>query len=273
MGDAESEVATHCAGAQDDRDSVTHVYLTWSGEEHGAMARALSGYPAVLVALPWLTGYLKSGLRPSREMLDSGAFSAWNSGKVIDIAELISVGSRARWTESVGLDVIGSWQGSKQNAIRMRVLGSSAMPVFHVGDPWELLAFYCKHWPKVGLGGMVGRGGRGRAVGLHSWLSQVFARAWPYRFHAFGQTGADVLLRYPFHSADSSSWAVPVLRNRDYVHVRGAKVGKAYGITRALAGDVLRYNVDRYAVLADRLASHWRSDLAKARSTCEYTGD
>lgn len=252
---------------------MTHLYLTWSGEEKGAMAKALSTYHAILVALPWLDGYRQSGLAPQRTMLDSGAFSAWNSGKTIDLDQLVRVG-RQNWTERVGLDVIGDWRGSKQNAIRMRALDRGAsMPVFHVGDPWDLLDFYCAHWPKVGLGGMVGSAGRGRAVGLRVWLDQVFARAWPHRFHAFGQTGADILFGYPFHSADSSSWAVPVLRNRDYTHIRGAAVGKAYGTTRSCAAKVLCYNVERYAELGTRLAAHWKAELRQARAQAPYEGD
>jgi hypothetical protein len=248
---------------------MTHIYLMWDREGSEALAR----YPSVLVAFPHLRAFDAGGPCGSRLILDSGAFSAWNSGTEIDLDALTREAKRPRWTESVGLDVIGDWRGSKANAIRSMAMGSTAMPVFHVGDPWDLLEFYCLNWPKVGLGGMVGTGGCGSAVGIRGWLDEAFARAWPHRFHAFGQTGAQLLLSYPFHSADSSSWAVPVLRNRDYVHIRGAKVGKAYGIPRPQACGLLRYNIDRYAALADRLASHWRRELAQARSTCEYSGD
>lgn len=246
---------------------MTHVYLVWEPQGRASLER----YPSILVAFPDLHKF--DGHTNRRMMLDSGAFAAWNSGRVVDLLELAAAIRRLGWSESVALDVIGDWQASKTNAIKMRLMGSPAMPVFHVGDPWELLDFYCEHWPKVGLGGMVGATGRGRAVGMRMWLDRVFARAWPHRFHAFGQTGADILFRYPFHSADSSSWAVPVLRNRDYVHVRGAKVGKAYGTTRSCAAKVLCYNVERYAELGTRLAAHWQTELRQARAQAPYEGD
>lgn len=155
----------------------------------------------LLVAFPVLQE-LSRAWRPRRIMLDSGAFTVWNTGGEIDLEELTRETMKPRWTESVSLDVIGDWRASKANAIRMKVLGSPAMPVFHVDDPWELLDFYCDNWPKVGLGGMVGRNG----LMLQKWCAEVFKRAWPKKLHSFGMTDPRLLLRFPFHSADSSTW-------------------------------------------------------------------
>ncbi len=246
---------------------MTHIYLAYPG--YGTIQRAFIGgfdwdrtRVNFLVALPYLRGYAKEafefGYEPTRTMLDSGAFSAWNSGESIDIDELAYESRRPEWTESVSLDVIGDWRGSKANAIKMRALGSPAMPVFHVGDPWELLDFYCKHWPKVGLGGMV----KQNPTGVNAWLDRVFARAWPHRFHAFGQTKRSVLFSYPFHSADSSSWQQASLAFSSSVRVRNALAGAPRGLTARQLVPALRYSLEHMADLASRLRVHWARELA-----------
>jgi hypothetical protein len=65
-----------------------------------------------------------------------------------------------------------------------------------------LLAQYKRDFHKVGLGGCA----RIPKSQRHAWLSQVFARAWPCRFHGFGIASRETLLRFPFHSADASTW-------------------------------------------------------------------
>jgi hypothetical protein len=248
-----------------DVGAVTHVYLAFPG--YGAIHRAFREFDwdtvpvNFLVALPYLHCYAaeadKNGYRPRRTMLDSGAFSAWNNGDTIDIDALVRESKNPRWTESVSLDVIGDWRGSRQNAIAMRASRSAAMPVFHVGDPWELLAFYCKHWPKVGLGGMVGRG----TTELFPWLDQVFARAWPHRFHGFGQARQSVVKRYPFHSVDSSAWQQGPLAFSASVRIRNALAGSVRGVTAKQIVPTLRYSVEYMAGLAGLLRAMWRAEL------------
>ena len=141
--------------------------------------------------------------RPANLLLDSGAYSAYNAGATIDIDALCAETKDPIYSESVGLDVIGSHEGSKKNAKYMKERGSPAMPVFHIGDPWELLDYYCQGWEKVGLSCLFGE----KAKESLKFYDQCFARVWPHKFHSFGWTKRDMLLRYPFHSADSSSWA------------------------------------------------------------------
>ena len=241
---------------------MTHIYLAVGSS--GAPALDAWDWDArpinLLCAFPFVST-LRHWWKPRRLMLDSGAFSVWNSGGSVDLEALTRESLMPRWTESVSLDAIGDWQGSKANAIKMRALGSPAMPVFHVGDPWELLDFYCEHWPKVGLGGMVGA--PKKQVG--NWLASVFARAWPHRFHSFGMTDPNVLLRFPFHSADSSTWCSlgrfgrVIGSGQGMHHVRqiytlqGAP-GQAY-----LA--MIPHYIRQFCNLEDHLKIHWARTL------------
>jgi hypothetical protein len=215
----------------------------------------------VLVAMPYRHSWesflaANPQVRPARTMLDSGAYSAWKSGKVIDIEDLIQRSCDPAWTETVGLDVIGSGEGTRQNLDRMRAAGSPAMPVFHIGDDWALLDHYAAHWPKVGLSC---RFGEPEADSLR-FYDRCFARHWPLRYHSFGWTQRDVLLRFPFHSADSSSWqmAAGVYRS---IKLKGRTV-RAQGSTTEKVALYLETHIADVLRFQDQLRQRWRRELA-----------
>ncbi len=141
-------------------------------------------------------------------VLDSGAFSAHNSGKVIDLQEYIDF--CLKWqeedeslTQVFGLDVIGDAEASLKNCEEMERQGVNVTPTFHMGSPWEALE-ELKKYPRIAFGGMVRR----PANLKKEWLDQCFARIWPKRIHAFGVASKDILMRFPFHSADASNWEI-----------------------------------------------------------------
>lgn len=140
-----------------------------------------------------------------RFMLDSGAFSAWNSGKTIDLSRLEAEARRERWGSVVTLDVIGNPELSKVNAWRMRQrVGSHVMPVFHIGEPMELLADYCHYFGYVGLSCRFGES----VPQSLAWLNDCFRQSYPHRFHSFGWVDDKALRTYPFYSADAVTWAM-----------------------------------------------------------------
>jgi hypothetical protein len=246
---------------------VTTIYLSYNGPVAPVLARwDWTSLPlSILVALPYLRNYQRDAdlgaYRPRRRMLDSGAFSVWKSGRTIDIDELVRESMTGGWDESVGLDVIGSATGTRRNMDYMLEKGSPAMPVFHIGDPWELLAYYCERWPKVGLGAMVGAPARVR----DRFVEQCFARAWPHRFHAFGCTQPAVLGAYPFHSADSSSWQQAPMAFR-VVRIAGSRPFRARGVPVPTVQGVLEHSIRHYIDLELRLASAWARELALLES-------
>jgi hypothetical protein len=214
----------------------------------------------ILVAMPYLRGFRRHWSpewSPLGYMLDSGAFSAWKSGKPTDIDALIEEAKRPPWTEVVGLDVIGSAEGTRRNMDTMRARGCAAMPVFHHGDPMEFLDYYCEHWDKVGISC---RFGESRAESVR-FVEQCFARAWPHRFHSFGWTEPAMLRSVPFHSADSSTWkAASEKFNNACV---GPDLRQIHCGRRPAAGEFARYHVRKYSDLHVELAERWRKELAK----------
>lgn len=195
---------------------MTTIYLATLGRSPEADP-LLEAWPweekplSILVSHAYLAGWsrIKDKIRPASRMLDSGAYTAYTSGKTVDIDALVVEALRPEWDEAVGLDVIGDAEGSRANMDRMLAAGcAKAMPVFHIGDPWELLAYYASRWSKIGLSC---RFGEDKATSLR-FYEQCFARAWPKRFHSFGWAEDDALLRFPFHSADASSWRLGPLK-------------------------------------------------------------
>lgn len=195
-------------------------------------------------------------MKPTRLMLDSGAFTAFNRGTVVDVDALIEETKSPEWNEAVALDVIGSAEGSRKNADYMRARGSRAFPVFHIGEDWSLLDHYCDHWPKVGLSC---RFGEPLETSLR-FYEQAFARRWPHAFHSFGWIQQEALLRFPFHSADASSPTITAMHRMFAFKGRGRFLvkRKVPGVSALLSQrgqnlffarilDMERYLKDRWA--------------------------
>lgn len=210
----------------------------------------------MLVSFFYIQHWNRSGrflCKPSHTILDSGAFSAWNSGKDIDMAALVRESMDPYWQESVGLDVVGDAAGTERNLLSMQKAGSPAYPVFHIGEPFEYLERYKENFGKVGLSC---RFGEPAAESLR-WLEQCFARAWPCKFHSFGWVAPQALFAFPFHTADTASW------------VSAARWGrwKSYGFLptspakRGQAGSSLMSEIQHYLALSEKLEWKWQSLL------------
>lgn len=193
--------------------------------------------------------------------LDSGAFSAWNAGKTINIDELTSETKNEEWSEAVSLDVIGDAEASVQNAIYMKNAGSKAYPVFHYGDPWHHLLFYKQHFPKVGLSCRFGE----KESDSLRWLEKCFARAWPYKFHSFGWTKESMLINFPFHSADSSTWATaPSAYGAWHYGPRVGLIGRGMRrlSVRGIKNIDVTVSIRHYISVQEQLKERWKKELA-----------
>jgi len=201
-------------------------------------------------------------IRPCKVMLDSGAYSAYQLGKTIDLEAFVEAAKAPGWDEVVSLDVIGDAEASVRNAERIAKLGlPDAMPVFHIGDPWEHLDHYCAGWKKVGLSCRFGEPVKTSI----QWLEKCFARAYPHRFHSFGYIAVNALIRFPFHSADASSWTIGSIN-------RNMSMGGQFGRTRSLnvrgadtvvTLDIVRTNIMAQYRLEQQLQTLWGKELAK----------
>lgn len=199
--------------------------------------------------------------RPKSMMLDSGAFTAYTIGQPIDHDALLAETAKSKWDEAVGLDVIGDWQGSKRNAEYALSRGvTKGMPVHHIGDPWDLLEWYCANFPKVGLSC---RFGEPVATSLR-YYEQCFARVWPHKYHSFGWVDEDALVRFPFHSADAATWGIAGPRFRNW---KFKKHGKRVQVQLSVEGKESRTQgvqngMEAMWSLEQTLVRRWASTLA-----------
>jgi hypothetical protein len=182
-------------------------------------------------------------------MLDSGAYSAWKSGHTIAIDDLIKESKEGGWDETVALDVIGDDEGSKKNAEYMSARGSNAFPVFHYGEPWELLNEYCAQYEKVGISCRFGE----PVPASVAWVEKCFARNWPHKFHSFGWVKKDVLKAFPFHSADTANWQQPAMYGR-WISFGNMRRGERGTLS-------VRAEIEMYLKLERELETRWKKTL------------
>lgn len=170
---------------------------------------------------------LQSGVIPAKSWLvDSGAFTTWRQGRPVDlnayIAFLQGLESRAkagdlRLAGYLALDVIpgkpgrlptedearAATEASLANLDRMRSAGLTPWPVYHEGEPLDVLdAYVAEGNDVIALGATASRG----KASLAAWLGPIFERHPGQRFHGLAMTQGRLLRSFPFDSVDSTSW-------------------------------------------------------------------
>lgn len=232
--------------------SEFRLYLALTSSAHLTVKDIGATKWNTLVAVPYLPFFVSiKRFAPCVRMLDSGAYSAWNSGKRINMEFLIEETKSGYWQESVALDVIGDPEASLKNALYMKHRGSPAYPVFHFGDPWPIFDRYLEEFPKVGLSC---RFGESTKESLR-WLKSCFAKGWPHRFHSFGYVSPKALLRFPFETADTATWARGPMAWGQWKSMKG-KAG--------LRGQQLfNIEVETYRQLEQKVRVKWYSVLKR----------
>ncbi|MCK5235413.1 MAG: hypothetical protein KAR06_00395 [Deltaproteobacteria bacterium] len=158
-------------------------------------------------------------------MLDSGAFTAWTKKVVIDIDDYIEFIHKYKpyLNSYVNLDVIPAEFGRKatpqevkesaqksfENFLYMRDNGLDPIPVFHYGEDFKWLeAMVDAGCEYIGISPTTDK----TTAQKRAWLDKVFefitdseGRA-IVKTHAFGVTGVSLLVRYPWYSADATTW-------------------------------------------------------------------
>lgn len=160
-------------------------------------------------------------------MLDSGAFSAWNQGTSIDLRKYIAFlrEYEKHLFSYVVLDVLPEGKESARtaeanergarlsdiNQQKMKDAGLSPIPVFHQDESFKWLELMLKN-------GETYIGISSRKDLTHKrvmpWLDEVWSvladsKGRPIvRTHGFGITAIPMLLRYPWYTTDSTTWAL-----------------------------------------------------------------
>jgi hypothetical protein len=135
-------------------------------------------------------------------LADSGAYSMWKRGiniKLEDYMDWLQTNDLQRY---FNLDAVGDMEATANNQALMEQAGFNPIPVFHFGEPVELLDRLVKEYPLVGLGGTVGQ----PTTAKEQWFRQVFSLYPEGNFHALGVANERLLAQFPFASADSVWW-------------------------------------------------------------------
>jgi len=159
--------------------------------------------------------------------LDCGAFSSLQSGKEIDIDEYSDYFLEFQDFITTGVCLDPLWdqanltRGTFDNYLYMLNKGCyKATPIWHGNERfWHVLEEYAKMTDYIAIGSAAKRKVKQR----------IFREFSGHRFHGFAQTDWYGMLRYPFYSADSSTWAkTPAFGFKVDPHIRkaGKKCGK-----------------------------------------------
>lgn len=170
-------------------------------------------------------------------VIDNGEFSRWKSGRPTDgpayydwLRALDAAGIAWKW--AAALDVIGDAKGTRENwraAQRDHAdLLPRLVPVFHEGDPWDLLKEYEPAHRLVALGRTEGRGSKRKTF---EWYDACFNRHPDMRPHLLGNASPETIECVPALSFDASSWE----RNAAYSNAHGWPFNRCAKETRMRA--------------------------------------
>jgi len=164
----------------------------------------------ILVAYPYMKNEvineLKKNKKDIRFLLDSGAFTAWKSGKAISIDEYCSFIEKLPikpWRYFT-LDVIGDPEKTLNNYNTMIDRGFKPIPIFTRGEDLSLIDEYYKTSDVVGLGGLVG------TKGNKNFVKGIMEVIGDRKVHWLGFNTKAFISHYKPYMCDSSSWSSAV---------------------------------------------------------------
>lgn len=153
-------------------------------------------------------------MTPFPIMIDSGAYTAWSKGLVVDIPHYITFCHEILKDHPqavvVNLDVIGDGRASYENWRIIRGFGLKPLPIYHVITEEKWLKLYLEETDHIGLGAVASMSSNKRKTALdriwERYLIDPKTRMPTARVHGMGITSFPLMKRYPWHSLDSTSW-------------------------------------------------------------------
>lgn len=174
---------------------------------------------------------LLNGYAPEHMIIDSGAFSVWSNGGTIDIDDYAKFCLDMQKAlpnidlNITNLDVLpGKWgfvpsqeqidasaEKGWQNMLYLESKGLKVIHVFHQHERFEVLDRLVEHSDYIGISPANDVSQKEKSA----WMAQVYKRIRnKVRTHGFAVTSHRQLYKYPYYSADSSSWITPARYGR-----------------------------------------------------------
>lgn len=214
------------------------------------------------------------GLLGKRLFLDSGAFSAFTRGVKIDIDEYAAfIHKNEKYiTTYASLDVIGDYKGTQRNTEYLESLGLHPLPTFHSGSPYSELERIVNRYEGqyIALGGLVPLATNKRKMQAHldKCFSIIKTRC---KVHAFGVNGIWAWMRYPFYSADATSWLAGAIyrqmvtwdpKQMKIIQTNKRNAAPGYNHTFLATQDssaIIKHNAQEYIKAADFATRLWEA--------------
>jgi hypothetical protein len=175
-------------------------------------------------------------------MLDSGAYSAWSTGKNISPIDYMRyIQENYLWVKHfISLDVIGDGELSWDFYKIMRKKGFNPIPCFHYGDDEELLQRYIDDGNDyIALGNTVPVKDKAQVAW---WLSVLIQRYPGIKFHLLGSSSEKITSVEGLYSCDASTWVTMAVMGKP-PHIKGktreAKIERA----KYWMNEIMRRNV------------------------------
>ncbi len=141
-------------------------------------------------------------------LLDSGAYSAFNSGKrhnIFDYMEYLRDKENSLFIEKyMAYDVIQDPISTYENFIFMKERGLNPVPVFHYGSEIGWLDKYYEMGERfIGLGSTVPEK---KKQLIRMWINELCVRYLDLQFHVLGTSRREIIDHCDIYSCDSTGW-------------------------------------------------------------------
>lgn len=246
-------------------------------------------YPNILNSFAYNKGLDELNYESEELTLDSGAFTAWNAGKAVDLDAYkdwaIAVTAKRPNVRCVNLDVIPGEAGrnstkaeriagmkqSIENADYLRSFGLNVMEVFHQDEPFDYLDLLLERLPsKDSVLCLSPRNDVSLKAKLE-WHNNLLAYLLKKvgkdnlpKTHGLAVTAKTLMTAFPYFSVDSSSYAAPLrfgmVADHDGKMIRYEDfVGHNFGNNNEFGGPsiVIRRMIDEYSKLEQMATSIW----------------
>lgn len=195
-------------------------------------------------------------------IVDSGAYSLWNTGKQVDREDLLdcykAIKAYRNDVRFINLDVIPGERGKKptkeqvitacregwDNYLWFKQNGIQTLPVFHEHDDFKYLEMMKNETDYIRISPANDSSTKKRML----WLDKVFANLKAdYKTHGLAATSKKLMERYPFYSVDSVNWKSVVMYGRSSILERDyvAKMARDPDYRQRILENEIRFYVDQ----------------------------